>query len=161
MEFYIWKCIYFTFNISDYHTLPEAKYFFPFVCGDKYLYYFHKTFLSTNLDAKLGLVLILRYAPLHTSKGQSIKIAFMAIKCCLGAHTIIYLKFSLELNISLQHVQLFISRIFSLKIFIKKNISVPTPLLIEWWPPKITTTVGLRCCRVQRECNHSFYFRVT
>ena len=45
------------------------------MCGDKYLFNFLKTFLSTNLDSKLDLVLIF--------KGQSIKIALMAIKIML------------------------------------------------------------------------------
>ena len=82
--FYLDKFIYFTLNLSDFHTLPEAKkYFFPFVCGDKYLFNFLKTFLSTNLDSKLDLVLIFRCALLHTFKGQSIKIALMAIKIML------------------------------------------------------------------------------
>ena len=81
--FYSDKFIYFTFNLSDFRTLPEAKYFFPFVCGDKYLFNFLETFLSTNLDAKLGLVLIFRCALQHTFKGQSIKIALMAIKMML------------------------------------------------------------------------------
>ena len=60
--FYSDKFIYFTFILSDFHTLPQAKYFFPFVCEDKYLFNFLKTFLSINLDAKLGLVLIFRCA---------------------------------------------------------------------------------------------------
>ena len=66
--------IYFTFNLSDFHTLPEAKYIFPFVCGDKYLFKFLKTFLSINLDAKLGLVLIFRCALLHTFKVSQSKL---------------------------------------------------------------------------------------
>ena len=70
-------------SLSDFHTPPEAKYLFPFVCGDKYLFHFLKTFLSINLDAKLGLVLIFRCALLHTFKGQSIKIALTAIKMML------------------------------------------------------------------------------
>ena len=78
------KFIYFTFNLSDFHTLPEAKkHFFPFVCGDKYLFNFLTTFLSTNLDSKLDLALIFRCALLQTFKGQSIKIALMAIKIML------------------------------------------------------------------------------
>ena len=44
--------IYFIFNLSDFHTPPKAKYLSPFVCGDKYLFHFLKTFLSINLDAK-------------------------------------------------------------------------------------------------------------
>ena len=75
--------IYFIFNLSDFHTPPEAKYLFPFVCGDKYLFHFLKTFLSINLDTKLGVVLIFRCALLHTFKVQSIKIALTAIKLML------------------------------------------------------------------------------
>ena len=48
-----------------------------------YLFNFLKIFLSTNIDAKLGLAFILRCALLHTFKGQSIKIALMAIKMLL------------------------------------------------------------------------------
>ena len=81
--FYSDKFIYFTFNLSDFHNPPEAKYLFPFVCGDKYLFHFLKTFLSINLDAKLGVVLIFRCALLHTFKGQSIKIALTVIKMML------------------------------------------------------------------------------
>ena len=81
--FYSDKFIYFTFNLSDFHTLPGAKYLFPFVCGDKYLFHFLKTFLYINLDAKLGLVLSFRCALLHTFKSQSIKIALTAIKMML------------------------------------------------------------------------------
>ena len=75
--------IYFIFNLSVFQTLPEAKYLFPFVCGDKYLFHFLKTFLSINLDAKLGVVLIFRCALLHTFKVQSIKTALAAIKLML------------------------------------------------------------------------------
>ena len=75
--------IYFIFNLSDFHTQPEAKYLFPFVCGDKYLFHFLKTFLFINLDAELGVVLIFRCALLHTFKVQSIKIALTAIKLML------------------------------------------------------------------------------
>ena len=75
--------IYFIFNLSVFQTLPEAKYLFPFVCGNKYLFHFLKTFLSINLDAKLGVVLIFRCALLHTFKVQSIKIALAAIKLML------------------------------------------------------------------------------
>ena len=75
--------IYFIFNLSVFQTLPEAKYLFPFVCGDKYLFHFLKTFLSINLDAKLGVVLIFRCALLHTFKVQSIKIALATIKLML------------------------------------------------------------------------------
>ena len=75
--------IYLIFNLSDFHTPPEANYLFLFVCGDKYLFHFLKTFLSINLDAKLGLVLIFLCALLHTFKVQSIKIASTAIKMML------------------------------------------------------------------------------
>ena len=33
--FYSDKFIFFTFNLPDFHTMSEAKYFFPFVCADK------------------------------------------------------------------------------------------------------------------------------
>ena len=56
--------------------------------------------------------------------------------------------------------QWFISRT-AWKYLFKKILQLPLPLLIELWPPKRTTTVGLQCCRVQRYTQLSVSVTVT
>ena len=58
MEFFI-RTNLFHFQSFRLSHSADAKYFFLFVCEENYLFNFLKTFLPTNLDAKLGLVLIL------------------------------------------------------------------------------------------------------